>query len=193
MSAHHDVSAAVAAAHVGAEAANRARDLGNAPANVLTPEALAARARELSGVSVEVMGRAEIEAAGMGAFAAVARGADHEPQLITVRSEPPGAAGPLLGLVGKAVTFDTGGYSIKPAARMHEMKFDMCGGAAVLEATAAIAELGLPVRLVSVIGATENMVSGTRCAPGTSCARGRGSRSRSTTRTPRGGSSWPTA
>ena len=102
----------------------------------------------------------------MGAFAAVAQGAEHEPQLITVRHEPPGASGPLLGLVGKAVTFDTGGYSIKPAARMHEMKFDMCGGAAVLEAIGAIAELGLPVRLVGVIGATENMVSARAARPG---------------------------
>ncbi|MGI8779785.1 MAG: leucyl aminopeptidase family protein [Solirubrobacteraceae bacterium] len=166
VSAHHDVAAPVEAARVGAEAANRARDLGNAPANALTPEALAARARELAGVQVEVMGRAEIEAAGMGAFAAVARGAGHEPQLITLRHEPAGAGGPLIGLVGKAVTFDSGGYSIKPAARMHEMKFDMCGGAAVLEATAAIAQLGLPVRLISVIGATENMVSARAVRPG---------------------------
>ena len=113
-----------------------------------------------------MLGRAEIEAAGMGAFACVAQGAASEPQLITIRHEPAGAGGPLLGLVGKAVTFDSGGYSIKPAARMHEMKFDMCGGAAVLEATAAIAELGLPVRFVSVIGATENLVSGSAVRPG---------------------------
>jgi leucyl aminopeptidase len=166
VSAHHDVAAAVAAGRAGAEAANRARDLGNAPANTLTPEALAARARELAGVQVEVMGRAEIEAAGMGAFAAIAQGADHEPQLICLRHEPAGARGPLLGLVGKAVTFDTGGYSIKPAASMQAMKFDMCGGAAVLEATGAIAQLGLPVRLVSVIGATENMVSSRAARPG---------------------------
>src|SRR5215216_2013536 len=143
VSAHHDVAAAVEWARAGAEAANRARDLGNAPANALTPEALTARAREVAGVTIDVMGRAEIEAAGMGAFAAIAQGAGHEPQLITLRHEPAGASGPLLGLVGKAVTFDSGGYSIKPAARMHEMKFDMCGGAAVLEATAAIAQLGL--------------------------------------------------
>jgi len=166
VSAHHDVAAAVDAGRAGAEAANRARDLGNAPANTLTPEALAARARELAGVQVAVMGRAEIEAAGMGAFAAIAAGAGHEPQLITVRHEPAGASGPLVGLVGKAVTFDTGGYSIKAAARMHEMKFDMCGGAAVLEATGAIAQLGLPVRLVSVIGATENMISSRASRPG---------------------------
>src|SRR5215207_5858624 len=166
VSAHHDVSGPVELGRAGAEAAKRARDLGNAPANALTPTALAARARELPGVRVDVMGRAEIEAAGMGAFAAVAQGADEEPQLITIRHEPAGASGPLLGLVGKAVTFDTGGYSIKPAARMHEMKFDMCGGAAVLEATGAIAELGLPLRVVSVIGATENMVSSRAVRPG---------------------------
>src|SRR5215207_7384891 len=166
VSAHHDVAAAVEAGRAGAAAANRARDLGNAPANALTPEALAARARGLEGVRVEVMGRAEIEAAGMGAFAAIAAGAGHEPQLITIRHEPAGAGGPLLGLVGKAVTFDTGGYSIKPAARMHEMKFDMCGGAAVLEAIGAIAALGFPVRLVGVIGATENMISSHAARPG---------------------------
>jgi len=166
VSAHHDVAAHVDAGRAGAEAANRARDLGNAPANAMTPEALAARARELAGVQVEVMGRAEIEAAGMGAFAAVAQGAHHEPQLITIRYEPPGAGGPLVGIVGKAVTFDSGGYSIKPAASMQGMKFDMCGGAAVLEATGAIAALGLPVRLVSVIGATENMVSARAVRPG---------------------------
>ena len=102
----------------------------------------------------------------MGAFAAVAKGAGEEPQLITIRHEPAGVGGPLLGLVGKAVTFDSGGYWIKPPARMHEMKFDMCGGAAVLEASAAIVELGLPLRFVAVIGATENMVSSHAVRPG---------------------------
>ena len=77
----------------------------------------------------------------MGAFAAVARGTDEEPRLITIRYEPADAPGPLLGFVGKAVTFDSGGISIKPAAKMHEMKFDMSGGAAVLEAVGAIAAL----------------------------------------------------
>jgi len=160
----------VAAARVGAEAANAARDLANAPANEMTPERLATRAGELaerhSSLSVALMDRDEIEGAGMGAFAAVARGADHEPQLITMTYEPGDVAGPPLGIVGKAVTFDTGGYSIKAAARMHEMKFDMSGGAAVIEATGAIARLGLPVRLVSVIGATENMISGRAMRPG---------------------------
>jgi leucyl aminopeptidase len=166
VSAHHDVAGVVERSAVVAAAANRARDLGNTPANALTPESLAARARAIDGVQVEVMGRTEIEGAGMGAFAAVAQGSGVEPQLITLRHEPAGASGPLLGLVGKAVTFDSGGYSIKPAARMHEMKFDMCGGAAVLEATAAIAQLGLPARLVAVIGATENMISARAVRPG---------------------------
>jgi leucyl aminopeptidase len=102
----------------------------------------------------------------MDAFAGVARGSAREPRLITLRYEPPGAAGPLLGLVGKAVTFDSGGISIKPAAKMHEMKFDMSGGAAVLEAVGAIARLGLPARVLGVVGATENMPSGSAQRPG---------------------------
>jgi leucyl aminopeptidase len=166
VSAHHDTSDEVERATIAAEAANAARDLQNAPANALTPTALAERAAALPGVRAEAWGRAEIEAAGMGAFAGVARGTDEEPRLITLRYEPAGVAGPLLGFVGKAVTFDSGGISIKPAAKMSEMKFDMSGGAAVLEATAAIARLGLPVRLVSVIGATENLPSGRSLKPG---------------------------
>jgi leucyl aminopeptidase len=165
VSAHHDVSAAVDHGRAVGEAANRARDLGNAPPNAMRPEALAERARAIPAVQVDVLGRAGLEAAGMGAFASVAQGADAEPQLITIRYDG-GGEGPLVGFVGKAVTFDSGGYSIKPAARMHEMKFDMGGGAAVLEATAAIAELGLPIRLVTVIGATENMVSARAVRPG---------------------------
>jgi leucyl aminopeptidase len=112
------------------------------------------------------MDRAAIEAAGMGAFACVAQGSEVEPRLITVRYDPPDVAGPLLGFVGKAVTFDSGGISIKPAAKMHEMKFDMSGGAAVLEAVGAIARLELPVRVAGVIGATENLPSGSAVKPG---------------------------
>jgi leucyl aminopeptidase len=166
VSAHHDTSDEVERAAVVAEAANAARDLQNAPANELTPTALAERARALPGLDVEVWGRAEIEAAGMGAFAGVARGSHEEPRLIVVRHEPAQASGPLLGLVGKAVTFDSGGISIKPGAKMSEMKFDMSGGAAVLQATAAVARLGLPVRIVTVIGATENLPSGHALKPG---------------------------
>jgi leucyl aminopeptidase len=169
VSAHHDVSGPVEQAAVVAAAVNAARDLQNAPANVLTPTALAARARELAeelGMQVDVKGRAEIEALGMGSFAGVARGSEEEPALITLRYEPPDARGPVLGFVGKAVTFDAGGISIKPARSMHEMKFDMSGGAAVIEATGAIARLGLPVRVIGVVGATENLLSGRAMKPG---------------------------
>jgi len=166
VSAHDDVGDAVAGAAAAAEAANAARDLQNAPANELTPRALADRARGLSGVQVDVWGREQIVAAGMGAMAAVAQGSDQEPQLITIRYEAPEVAGPVLGYVGKGVTFDSGGISIKPGQKMSEMKFDMSGAATVLAATGAIAALGLPVRLVSVIGATENLLNGRAMKPG---------------------------
>jgi leucyl aminopeptidase len=166
VSAHHDIAGPVGVAAVTAEAVNAARDLQNAPSNDLTPTALAQRAQALPGVQAEVWGREEIEAAGMGAFAGVAQGSDEEPRLITLRYEGEGATGPTLGFVGKGVTFDTGGISLKPGAKMSEMKFDMSGAAAVLEATAAIARLELPVRLVTVIGATENMPSGHALKPG---------------------------
>ncbi len=166
LSAHHDVSAPAAFAATVAEAANAARDLQNRPANALTPTALAERAQALEGVTVEVLDGAGIQAAGMGAFAAVAQGSHEDARLITIRYEPEDLTGPLLGFVGKAVTFDSGGISIKPAAKMHEMKFDMSGGAAVLEAVGAIARLGLPVRVAGVIGATENMPSGRAIKPG---------------------------
>ena len=166
VSAHHDVAAAVARGTVLAEAANRVRDLQNAPPNEMTPTALAAHARGLEGVSVEVEGREQIEARGMGAFAAVARGSYEEPALITLAYEPPVFAGPHLVFVGKAVTFDSGGISIKPAGGMADMKFDMGGGAAVIEAVGAIAKLGLPVRVTGIVGATENMPSGRSMRPG---------------------------
>ncbi|HEX3433146.1 MAG TPA: leucyl aminopeptidase [Solirubrobacteraceae bacterium] len=165
-----DVSRAVTDAAVVAEAVNAARDLQNRPANDLTPSALGAYAealaRDVDGLSVEVEGREEIIGRGMGAFAAVAQGSDQEPALITMRYEGAGAKRPTLGYVGKAVTFDSGGISLKPGAKMAEMKFDMSGGAAVIEAVAAIARLGLPVKLVAVIGATENLPSGHAVKPG---------------------------
>jgi leucyl aminopeptidase len=102
----------------------------------------------------------------MGSFACVAQGSPEEPALITLHYEGPAATGPVLGLVGKAVTFDTGGISIKNANKMSDMKFDMSGGAAVLGAIEAIAELRLPVRVVAVVGATENMPAGNAVKPG---------------------------
>jgi leucyl aminopeptidase len=170
VSAPSDLSSVVADAALVSEAVNAARDLQNRPANDLTPTALAAHAqalsREIDGLSVEVEGREGIVARGMGAFAAVAQGSEQEPALITLRYAGDGASGPVLGFVGKAVTFDSGGISLKPGAKMSEMKFDMSGGAAVVEAVAAIARLRLPVKLVAVVGATENLPSGRSVKPG---------------------------
>ncbi|MDQ3851145.1 MAG: leucyl aminopeptidase [Actinomycetota bacterium] len=173
VSAHHDVAAVVAEADVLAGAVNATRDLQNAPPNEMAPRHLAEAAQrleELDGVSVEVEGREGLTERGMGAFAAVAQGSDEEPALITLHYKPvgpgPPATGPLLGLVGKAVTFDSGGISLKNANKMFEMKYDMSGGAAVLGALEAIARLRLPVRVVAVVGATENMPSGRAMRPG---------------------------
>jgi leucyl aminopeptidase len=170
VSAPEDQTAAAIRAGVIADAVNAARVLQDTPANDMTPTDLAARANELASehasVKVTVEGREQITKRGMGAFAAVAQGTDEEPALITMRYAGPNASGPVLGFVGKAVTFDTGGISIKPSAAMDEMKFDMSGGAAVIEAVGAIARLRLPVNLVAVVGATENMLNGSAMRPG---------------------------
>jgi leucyl aminopeptidase len=173
ISDHEDRSAAVARAVVVTEAVNAARDLQNTPANHMTPTLLGGRAREVAELhsrtlSCEVVGRDEIVARGMGAFAAVARGTDEEPALITLRHEPAevAAGSPVLGLVGKGVTFDAGGISIKPAGSMADMKYDMTGAAAVIEAIGAIAELQLPVRVIGVVGATENLLGPRAMKPG---------------------------
>ena len=156
-------------ARVAAESANRARDLQNLPANVVTPTYLADRAFELASgfeaVSAEVLGREQIAAKGLGGLVAVSSGTAEEPKLICLRYAGRGS-GEVLGLVGKAVTFDSGGISIKPSGGMHEMKMDMSGGAAVLEAIAAIAELELELDIVAVVPATENMPSGSSMRPG---------------------------
>jgi leucyl aminopeptidase len=164
-----DAGEAARVAAVASEGANRARELQSLPSNVATPSFLAERANEIASafgsVSVETLDRAEIAAEGMGGLVAVSKGSHAEPKLITLRYEG-GGSGPRLGLVGKAVTFDTGGISIKPSAKMEEMKMDMSGGAAVLEAVAAIAELELPLDLVAVVPSTENMPSGHAIKPG---------------------------
>ncbi len=164
-----DVAEAAETARVYAEAANRARDLQSTPANFAKPEDLAARAEEIAAgsdaVSVEVLGPAELEAKGMGGLLAVSQGGPVEPRMIVLRYAG-GGSGPTLGLVGKGVTFDTGGISLKPGAGMQEMKYDMSGAAAVLESVAAIAELGLTIDLVAVVPSTENMPSGTAIKPG---------------------------
>ena len=165
-----DVGARVETARVASEAANRARELQDLPSNVVTPIYLADRAEAIASeheaVSAEVMGREEIVAKGMGGLEAVSKGSDEEPRLIVLRYAGGDGDGTPLGLVGKGVTFDTGGISIKPANSMHEMKMDMSGAAAVLEAVAAIAELGLGVDVIAVVPATENMPSGHATKPG---------------------------
>jgi leucyl aminopeptidase len=164
-----DLADAVEQARVGAEAENFARELQDLPSNVVTPSYLAGRAEAIAGehamVTCEVLGREEIQEKGMGGLVAVSQGTAEEPKLIVLRYEA-GDEGETLGLVGKGVTFDTGGISIKPAAQMHEMKMDMSGAAVVLETVAAIAKLELPVNLIAVIPSTENMPSGTAIKPG---------------------------
>ena len=157
-------------ASVVAEWTNRCRDLVNAPPNELTPTRMAEWAEKAAGevgIGFEALGPNEIRSAGMGALAAVSQGSDNPPRLITFRYEPDGARRDLLlGLVGKAITFDAGGLSLKPALRMDEMKADMGGGAAALAATGAIAQLGLPLRVLTVVPACENMPGGHAYRPG---------------------------
>jgi leucyl aminopeptidase len=146
-----------------------ARDLVNRAPNDLTPPALAAHARafDLPGLAVEAHGRDWIEAQGMGSFAAVAQGSVNDPQLIVLRYTPQTAVTKVVfGPVGKAITFDSGGVSLKPALRMQDLKGDMAGGAAVIEGVAAIAELGLPVEVVGVVAATENLQGSAAFRPG---------------------------
>jgi leucyl aminopeptidase len=156
-------------ARVYSEAANRARDLQETPANFAKPEDLAKRAEEIAAgndkVTVEILDGDAIRAKGMGGLAAVTQGGPVDARLIVLRYAG-GGDGPTLGFIGKGVTFDTGGIVLKPGAGMQEMKFDMSGASAVLEATAAIAELGLPVDLITVVPSTENMPSGTAVKPG---------------------------
>jgi leucyl aminopeptidase len=160
---------AVEAARVGAEAENFARELQDLPSNVVTPSYLSGRAKaiaeEHASVTYEVLGRKEIADKKMGGLVAVSQGTAEEPQLIVLRYEA-GGEGETLGLVGKGVTFDSGGISIKPSSGMQEMKMDMSGAAAVLEAVSAIAKLELPLNILAVIPSTENMPSGTAVKPG---------------------------
>jgi len=149
---------------------NVARDLANSPPNELTPEVLGVRAAELAGpkLQVDALDPARIDELGMGALAAVGRGSSNGPRLIVLRYEPAQATRKdlVLGLVGKAITFDAGGISLKPALNMQDMKGDMAGGAAVIAAMGAVAELELPVRIVAVVAAAENLVSGDSFRPG---------------------------
>jgi leucyl aminopeptidase len=164
------IEAALSRGRLLGECTNLARELTNEPGNALTPREFAARTAALAssgGVAVEILDERQIEALGMGLLLGVARGSSEPPRLIVFRHDPPGAPpGPVLGLVGKGITFDTGGISIKPADGMERMKDDMAGGAAVACAMRAISLLRAPIRVVGVVPATENMPGGKAVKPG---------------------------
>jgi leucyl aminopeptidase len=152
------------------EAVCFARDLGNEPSNVATPRWVAEKAQEMAraeGLHCRILEKEEMERLGMGSLLGVARGSAQPPRLAIVTYEPKGARRvPALALVGKGVTFDTGGISIKPAAKMEDMKFDMCGGAAVLGAMKALARLKPAVRVTGLVPLVENMPDGNAYKPG---------------------------
>src|SRR5256714_9417478 len=152
------------------ESQNFTRELVNEPSNRLTPTMLADRAQKMCesvGLKCEILGPEKIKALKMGAFWSVAQGSDEEPRLIVMRYEPQGAPEkPVLGLVGKGITFDTGGISIKPADGMEKMKYDMAGGAAMIGAMRAIAPVKPKVKVIGIACATENMPSGKAQKPG---------------------------
>jgi leucyl aminopeptidase len=145
-----------------------ARDLANEPSNVATPEYLADKARSIAekhGMELEVLDRAGIEAGGLTGLATVGQSAFNEPRFIVLEHRKGGEEAPVV-LVGKAVTFDSGGISIKPSAGMEDMKFDMSGGAAVLGAMEAVGAMKLPINVVALVPATENLPGGDAFKPG---------------------------
>jgi len=152
------------------ESQNFTRDLVNEPSNRMTPTILGDRARKMCqevGLKCEVYGADKIKELKMGAFWSVAQGSDEPPALIVMKYEPASAPEkPVLGLVGKGITFDTGGISIKPADGMEKMKYDMAGGATMIGAMRAIALLKLKVKVIGIVCATENMPSGKAQKPG---------------------------
>jgi leucyl aminopeptidase len=167
---HAKLQAALDEGRVIGEAQNFTRDLVNEPSNRMTPTILAERAKKMAaetGLKCEVYGADKIKELKMGAFWSVAQGSDEPPALIVLKYEPAGApAQPVVGLVGKGITFDTGGISIKPADGMEKMKYDMAGGAAMLGAMRAIAQLKPKVKVTMIVCATENMPSGKAQKPG---------------------------
>src|SRR6185503_216945 len=157
--------------HIVAESQNLARELVNEPANRMTPSVLAARARTMAeeqGLECEVLDQDRMKQLGMGALLGVAQGSAEPPVLIVLRYRPGAAAagGPHLGLVGKGVTFDSGGLSIKPADGMEKMKYDMAGGAAAIGAMRALAQLKPRIPVTALIPAVENMTGSRAQRPG---------------------------
>ncbi len=172
-SGNADHSALEKAAHeaqIIGESQNFTRDLVNEPSNRMTPTILGDRAKKICqevGLKCEVYGADKIKELKMGAFWGVAQGSDEPPALIVMTYEPAGAlAKPVIGLVGKGITFDTGGISIKPADGMEKMKYDMAGGATMIGAMRAIALLKPKVKVIGIVCATENMPSGKAQKPG---------------------------
>jgi leucyl aminopeptidase len=166
----HGIVEAAERGRILGECTNQARALGNEPANRLTPRAFVERARALAegtSLGVEVLDEAQIAALGMGLLLGVAHGSAEPPRVVILRHEPAGAAGgPVLGFVGKGITFDTGGISIKPADGMERMKVDMGGGAAVVGALRALALTGARVRAIGIVPLAENMPGGAAMRPG---------------------------
>ncbi len=165
-----ELEAAIERGRILGESTNIARELSNEPSNVLTPTALADRATEIcsaAGIGVEILGEREISELSMGLLLGVSRGSAEPPRLIVMRHSPPGAPRtPVLGLVGKGITFDTGGISIKPADGMERMKDDMAGGAAVICAMRAIGLLKAPINVIGIVPSSENMPGGRAMKPG---------------------------
>jgi leucyl aminopeptidase len=164
------VERAIAEGTVLAESQNLTRALALEPSNLMTPTILAERARAMCeevGLACEVYGPEKIKELKMGAFWSVAQGSAEEPRLVVMRYEPASAPeSPVLGLVGKGITFDTGGISIKPADNMEKMKYDMCGAATMIGAMRAIALLKPNLRVISILCCTENMPDGKASRPG---------------------------
>jgi leucyl aminopeptidase len=161
--------AGLAAGRAIAEGQALARRLAMMPGNLCTPEYLAETAQQIGtrhGLAVTVLGRAHLESLKMGSFLCVAQGTSQDPKLVTIEYRKGAADAKPVVLIGKGLCFDSGGISIKPAAGMEHMKFDMCGAAGVLGAIEAIARLGLAVNVVGIIGATTNMPSGEAVKPG---------------------------
>jgi len=151
------------------DATNVARRLANEPANRMTPALIAEAAKDLAkeaGVRIEVLDADRCRALGMGSFLSVAQGSHEPPRFIVMRHRGRGGSGYDLGLVGKGITFDSGGISIKPADNMHHMKADMTGAASVIAALAAIGKLGLKVNVIGVAPCTENLPGGGATKPG---------------------------
>lgn len=163
------INAALKQAIATANGVKLAKDLGNLPGNICTPDYLANTATELAeqyALDVEVLERKQIEALKMNSFLSVAKGSDEPPKFIVLKHLKGNKGDAPVVLVGKAITFDAGGISLKPGAKMDEMKYDMCGAAAVLGTMQAAAEMNLAMNLIAVIPACENLPSGRANKPG---------------------------